>query len=100
MSATMSGRTCQKWTESSPHQHRFSSLGEHNHCRNPDGEGGVWCYTTDPDQRWELCSVPHCSEEGHLMDTVLYIPREWTCKTGLKLATLPLLGKQWRVRSP
>lgn len=26
-----------------------------NFCRNPDGEDTIWCYTTDPDTRWELC---------------------------------------------
>ena len=20
----------------------------------------AWCYTTDPDSRWEYCNVPHC----------------------------------------
>jgi hypothetical protein len=32
--------------------------GEGNNCcRNPDGEAGPWCYTTDGDTRWELCTV-------------------------------------------
>lgn len=26
-----------------------------NYCRNPDGEDSIWCYTTDPLVRWELC---------------------------------------------
>ena len=35
-------------------------LGDHNYCRNPDGEsGGIWCYTTDPKKRWEYCD-PKC----------------------------------------
>ena len=37
-------------------------MGEHNHCRNPVGDSkGVWCYTTDPDKRWEHCPVPKCA---------------------------------------
>ena len=31
--------------------------------RNPDNEpGGPWCYTTDPDKRWEYCGVPTCPQ--------------------------------------
>jgi hypothetical protein len=26
-----------------------------NYHRNPDGEAGPWCHTTDGDTRWELC---------------------------------------------
>ena len=24
-------------------------------CRNPDGEPTIWCYTRDPNKRWEFC---------------------------------------------
>ncbi len=35
----------------------------HNFCRNPDNEpDGVWCYTTDPIQRWDSCDVPFCGK--------------------------------------
>merc|ERR1719222_1687956 len=57
---TVSGLECQKWTEQKPHKHKFSDLGEHNFCRNPDDHKGVWCYTTDKNKRWELCDVPKC----------------------------------------
>ena len=61
MNVTTSGKTCQAWSEQEPHEHSQTEVGEHNHCRNPDGDsGGVWCYTTDPDKRWEYYSVPIC----------------------------------------
>ena len=58
----MSGRTCQVWAASQPHEHKYADVGEHNYCRNPSPNfhGGVWCYTTDPDKRLEICSVPIC----------------------------------------
>ena len=33
----------------------FSS--SHNFCANPDGDSTPWCYTTDPNKRWEYCAV-------------------------------------------
>merc|ERR1719430_597301 len=57
---TVSGLECQKWSEQKPHKHKFSDLGEHNFCRNPDEHKGVWCYTTDKNRRWEACDVPEC----------------------------------------
>ena len=57
---TVSGLECQKWSEQKPHKHKFSDLGEHNFCRNPDDHKGVWCYTTDKNKRWESCDVPKC----------------------------------------
>ena len=29
----------------------------HNYCRNPSGDAmdTIWCYTTDPDKRWDFC---------------------------------------------
>lgn len=64
---TQSGLTCQLWDSQSPHSHdktpkEYPSSGlEENYCRNPDEEPGAWCYTTNPDVRWELCHVPTCS---------------------------------------
>lgn len=67
IATTISGRTCQKWTEQNPHDHTRTpenypnaGLGNHNFCRNPDGESGAWCYTTDSDVRWEFCDIPSC----------------------------------------
>jgi len=56
VSKTVSGKSCQMWNEQTPHTHDQPAVA-HNYCRNPDGEpNGVWCYTSDPNTRWEYCS--------------------------------------------
>ena len=63
---TTGGRTCQKWNQLKPHQSGHPNVGDHNYCRNPDNHPkGVWCYTTDPYKRWELCSVAKCEETSN-----------------------------------
>jgi len=59
---TVSGRTCQPWASTTPHNHKHNSLLE-NYCRNPDGHTGPWCYTTDPKKRWEDCRELRCNKE-------------------------------------
>ena len=62
VSHTISGRSCQARSSSQPHEPKFTDVGkvgdteagDHNFCRNPDGNlGGVWCYTT------ALCCYPN-----------------------------------------
>ena len=75
VSITKTGKTCQKWSVSSPHQtqHEYNGktvsdytehgLGDHNYCRNPYDDNvdeKVWCYTTDPESNWEFCKIPMC----------------------------------------
>ena len=59
---THNGKTCQKWSEQTPHSHSFTYLGDQeNFCRNPfGGDDRPWCYTTDPGDRWEYCDMPLC----------------------------------------
>ena len=74
---TMSGRTCQPWDSDTPHFHPLTSLYRpylegHNYCRNPDGRGSrPWCYTTDPNVRWELCNVAVCASLGPSDDNII-----------------------------
>ena len=71
ISVTESGKACQAWSSQTPHSHTRTKaaypnggLGDHNHCRNPDGNARAWCYTDDPASRWEFCAVPACGAAG------------------------------------
>ncbi|XP_074165484.1 plasminogen isoform X1 [Sminthopsis crassicaudata] len=70
LSTTKNGITCQKWSDTSPHIPNYSPSKypeeglEKNYCRNPDNDvKGPWCYTTDPNTRYEYCDVPECEDE-------------------------------------
>ncbi|XP_007457640.1 PREDICTED: plasminogen-like isoform X5 [Lipotes vexillifer] len=66
VAVTVSGHTCQRWREQTPHKHNRTPENfpcknlEENYCRNPDGETGPWCYTTNSEVRWEYCTIPSC----------------------------------------
>ncbi|CAG0901581.1 unnamed protein product, partial [Cyprideis torosa] len=39
-----------------------------NFCRNPGNDaGGPWCYTTDPQKRYEYCNIPFCDDGESLI---------------------------------
>ena len=70
ISETANGTACQRWDSQSPHSHNYTTNDYYpdatitdaaNHCRNVDDEDLPWCYTTDPDVRWEYCNIPDCS---------------------------------------
>jgi len=65
VSQTISGKTCRKWSDTTPHGYIFNpaqfsdgGLGNHNYCRNPDKRpSGPFCVTTDPAVTTESCDV-------------------------------------------
>ncbi|XP_060579384.1 plasminogen-like [Ruditapes philippinarum] len=66
---TYDGHTCQRWDSQTPHKHtrnqpnmfpERSVANAANYCRDPDGEGLPWCYTTDPKIRWQYCGIYEC----------------------------------------
>ncbi|XP_060558292.1 adhesion G protein-coupled receptor L2-like [Ruditapes philippinarum] len=66
---TFDGHTCQRWDSQTPHKHsrnkahKFPDISVSdaaNYCRDPDGEGLPWCYTTDPKLRWQFCGIYKC----------------------------------------
>jgi hypothetical protein len=66
---TINGRVCQNWIEQTPQSHSYipewypdGHLGDHNFCRNPDGDSTIWCITTDPTVRWEFCEPRDTAE--------------------------------------
>ncbi|NP_001103843.2 hyaluronan-binding protein 2 precursor [Danio rerio] len=39
------------------------SIGEHNYCRNPDGDREPWCFVKEKGKlQWNYCNVKPCSE--------------------------------------
>ncbi|XP_069370096.1 muscle, skeletal receptor tyrosine-protein kinase [Paralichthys olivaceus] len=69
VNVTRSGIPCQPWSQQVPHQHRLSVdvipelRSADNHCRNPGGiSDKPWCYTSNPNIRWEYCAVLQCGE--------------------------------------
>uniref|UniRef100_A0A8D2LR25 Plasminogen n=1 Tax=Varanus komodoensis TaxID=61221 RepID=A0A8D2LR25_VARKO len=77
---TASGAKCQSWAAQTPHQHgrtpeAYPCKGlEENYCRNPDGETSPWCYTTDPNKRWEYCNIPSCGAVVTAATTAALLP--------------------------
>lgn len=87
ISVTESGKTCQSWSSQTPQKHNRSPENypckglDSNYCRNPDNERQPWCYTTDPNTRWEYCQVPSCNN-APAPDAPVIPPDEEDCYEG------------------
>jgi len=81
---TVSGKKCALWTvanlknsnvkATNPMNYPEANITEAvNYCRNPDGDSQPWCYTTDPNTRWEFCKVPRCDNkcQGNHLSTFI-----------------------------
>ncbi|KAM4723218.1 prothrombin [Rhinophrynus dorsalis] len=87
ISVTRSGRDCQYWssnyphkTKVNPHSHVNASLKE-NFCRNPDANPtGPWCYTMDPQKRWEECAIPVCGKNQTTVEPIVLVVDQSTKK--------------------
>jgi hypothetical protein len=69
---TLGGSNCQNWDSDWPHPHGYHSdsyanygIGNHNYCRNPDGQYRAWCYTMHLFVRWDYCRIPYCNIEDY-----------------------------------
>ncbi|XP_040216595.1 muscle, skeletal receptor tyrosine-protein kinase isoform X1 [Rana temporaria] len=94
VNTTASGTQCQKWSQQLPHLHRrmpdvFQELANsENYCRNPGGEHDrPWCYTADPNVRWEYCNIPMCKMG------VPHLPA--TIKTAFEAPAIPSLSSSF-----
>ncbi|ELT91481.1 hypothetical protein CAPTEDRAFT_107008 [Capitella teleta] len=69
-SVTTSGRRCQRWDSQNPHAHDVHSMpgdesltASANFCRAPVFDAlGPWCFTEDPDVRFEYCNITKCAD--------------------------------------
>ena len=61
---------CQHWESHYPHFHNFdkndyfpkdgSVNSASNYCRDPLEIGRPWCYTTNPNVKWDYCTFSIC----------------------------------------
>lgn len=90
LTKTVSGHVCQAWNVQRPHRHKFGYVGSHNFCRNPENKPfGVWCYTTNPNVRWE-----RCTQAGEYVMTEEEKATEFVSKT-VSGRTCQAWNKQW-----
>ena len=67
---TINGYNCQNWESQEPHKHKHISNNyknsglTYNYCRNPENKETIWCYTSNPNKKWDYCipQKPNCSK--------------------------------------
>ncbi|XP_053319028.1 tissue-type plasminogen activator [Spea bombifrons] len=69
-SQTQSGAVCVNWNSAGLSEQRYNAqhrdalklgLGNHNYCRNPDGDTKPWCHVfKDGRYSWEYCNISSC----------------------------------------
>ncbi|KAK1328398.1 hypothetical protein QTO34_011971 [Cnephaeus nilssonii] len=73
--ALQGGKPCLFWNETFQHPYNTlnypngeGGLGEHNYCRNPDGDVSPWCYVAEQEDGvyWKYCEIPACQMPGNL----------------------------------
>ncbi|CAG5096705.1 Oidioi.mRNA.OKI2018_I69.XSR.g14742.t1.cds [Oikopleura dioica] len=65
---TVTGIPCQAWNTTTPHKPLIlppfpNQAGARCHVLG-ENEQLPWCYTTDPERKWEYCALPRCAEDG------------------------------------
>ncbi|XP_070550713.1 uncharacterized protein [Ptychodera flava] len=55
VSMTVSGAACLNWIRYTPEEYPYGGIGEHNYCRNPDGDGSTWCFISEYDH--DYCNI-------------------------------------------
>ncbi|KAM9194399.1 kremen protein 1 isoform 2-T2 [Dugong dugon] len=69
------GKPCLFWNETFQHPYNTlkypngeGGLGEHNYCRNPDGDVSPWCYVAEHEDGvyWKYCEITACQMPGNL----------------------------------
>uniref|UniRef100_A0A8D1FJA2 Factor VII-activating protease n=2 Tax=Sus scrofa TaxID=9823 RepID=A0A8D1FJA2_PIG len=91
VSKTVNQHTCLYWNSHLLLQENYNmfmedaeahGIGEHNFCRNPDGDRKPWCFikVSSAKVKWEYCDVPACSApEGSPIEPVTELPGFDSC---------------------
>ncbi|XP_063051507.1 tissue-type plasminogen activator isoform X1 [Engraulis encrasicolus] len=74
-SISRSGAECINWNSTALRSKKYTAwraeahslgLGNHNYCRNPDGDSKPWCYIYKGTQiAWEFCTLPSCPTDSN-----------------------------------